>query len=76
LILKSVVRILNEKSNGLNRNIMIYHITSSTVRLAGGTAVAKKAFGAMVPTKPIENKVQLIIDAGLESLNLSEDEAR
>jgi len=55
---------------------MIYHITSSTVRLAGGTAVAKKAFGAMVPTKPIENKVQLIIDAGLESLNLSEDEAR
>jgi len=30
----------------------------------------------MVPTKPIENKVQLIIDAGLESLNLSEDEAR
>ena len=30
----------------------------------------------MVPTKPIENKAQLIIDAGLESLNLSEDEAR
>jgi hypothetical protein len=33
-------------------------------------------FGSFVPTKPVENKVQLLIDAGLAHLNLSEAEAR
>jgi len=55
---------------------MASHHSTIHSALAGGTEGAMKPFGAMVPTKPIENKVQLIIDAGLESLNLSEDEAR